>query len=106
MSPTHLPQTQPASRRASRVAFITAAIVSFSLTLLAGGVALIAGVLPMGNLNPVERLDIGAVLLFVPICALVLGILAEVVRISLRSPALLTEPLPQRVIWPQAARRP
>ena len=53
---------KPGARKRA-AAFTTATVVSFSLTLFAGGVAMLAGLLPLRALTSMERSDIGMVLL-------------------------------------------
>lgn len=79
------------SRRASRLT--TASIASFSLTLLAGGIAVLSGMIPLPRLSMAERLDVGALLFVAPLMALVLAVVFEVTRIALASSDL---PQPRR----------
>ena len=95
-----MPATVPASktpaekRRKRRVAALgTASIVSFSLTLLAGGIAVLTGLVPLDRLSLVERIDVGSLLFMMPVVALVLAVVFEVTRIALRAPEL---PEPRR----------
>lgn len=64
-------------------ALITTSIISFSLTLLVAGVAVLSGMIPLNTVTVAQKVDIGAALLFMPLCALVLAMISEVVRISL-----------------------
>jgi hypothetical protein len=59
-------------------------VISFSLTIAAAGVALLAGILPARAAALTPDIDTAVVLLFVPLCVLVLGILAEAVRLSVK----------------------
>src|SRR6218665_3367208 len=72
---------KPARPRRS-AAFTTATIVSFSLTLLAGSIAILAGFLPFDTLTRIQRVDVGAVLFAAPILALVLAVVFEATRIA------------------------
>ena len=74
-------------RKASK--FTTATVVSFSLTLFAGSIAILSGLVPL-KLSAIDRIDIGAMLFVVPILALVLAVMVETTRI-----ALARQPLPQ-----------
>jgi hypothetical protein len=87
--------SSPRGRRAGL--FTTTTVVSFSLTLFAGSVAVLAGLIPLRSLSLVERLDIGTMLFVAPVVALVLAIIFETTRIALsRQP--LPEPRRQQVI--------
>lgn len=81
----------PAPTKARRAtAFTTATVISFSLTLLAGSVAVLMNVVPLRALSFGERLDFGAVLFIAPVLALVLAVIFEATRIALKR-----EPLPE-----------
>ena len=83
------PATKPVkSRRIS--AFTTATVVSFSLTLLAGSIAVLSNAVPLRMLTLGDRVDLGAVLFVAPVLALVLGVVFETTRIALKR-----EPLPE-----------
>ena len=71
-------------------AFTTATVVSFSLTLLAGSVAVMANMVPLKMLSFGERIDLGAMLFVAPLLALVLAVVFETARIALKR-----EPLPE-----------
>jgi hypothetical protein len=71
-------------------AFTTATVVSFSLTLLAGSVAVLGNMVPLRMLSLSERIDLGAMLFLAPLLALVLAVVFETTRIALRR-----EPLPE-----------
>ena len=90
------PEATPAARRRA-AKFTTATVVSFSLTLFAGGVAILAGMVPLKALTSVERIDLGMVLFVAPIVALVLAVLVETTRIAL-SQQPLPEPRRQQVV--------
>jgi hypothetical protein len=89
MSPTKLPTAPRKSWTASRRSLFrnplgAAAAISFSLTFVGAGIALLLGYLPAGTIIGASEVDTGVVLLFVPLCALILAILVEVTRSSLR----------------------
>ena len=84
---------------ASRSGVHTATIVSFSLTLLAGAGAVLAGLVPLKPLSFGDRLDIGAVLFAAPILALTLAVVFEAARIALKSPDLPEPRRQQAVRW-------
>jgi len=80
--------SNPKSSR--HVAFLTTAVVSFSLTLLASGVAILTDTLPLRAFADAQRTDIGSMLLASPILILMLALIFEATRIALR-----TAPLPE-----------
>lgn len=91
---TPAPQSSgKATKTARRVAMTTAGLATFSLTLLAGGMGLATGLIPMPEATAMQRLDAGALLIAAPIVALILAMLVEVTRIALRS-APLPDPRP------------
>jgi hypothetical protein len=95
--------TQKSSRRA--LALGTSSIISFSLTLLAGSIAVLAGMVPLQSMSFGERIDIGAMLFVLPVLALVLSVVFEATLIAMRSPQL---PEPRRraaVRWNPDRRR-
>lgn len=67
--------------RAKRSALSVAAAISFSLTFVVVSLAMLAGVIPQRTLLANSAIDVNVLLLFVPLCALVLAIFAEVVRL-------------------------
>ncbi|MGV3651381.1 MAG: hypothetical protein ACO1OK_08145 [Devosia sp.] len=73
-------------------------VISFSLTIAAAGIGLLAGVLPAQIERLTPQIDTAVVLLFVPLCILVLAILAEAVRLSLRGPIRIREDRPLRTL--------
>ncbi|RYE08501.1 MAG: hypothetical protein EOP22_13215 [Hyphomicrobiales bacterium] len=104
---TEAQQPQPsaeATRARRKLAFTTTTIVSFSLTLLAGSIAVLAGMLPISGLTRIERIDVGAVLFAAPILALVLAIMFEATRIAFTRKDL-PEPRRQDVIRWTPGRR-
>jgi len=60
----------------------SAALIGFSLTLVGAGIAMLAGLVPQRMLPALDGIDAAVLLLFVPLCALTLAILAEAVRTS------------------------
>lgn len=80
-------------RKRRAAAFTTMTIVSFSLTLLGGAIAVLTGLVPLQMLTRVERIDLGAVLFVAPILALVLAVVFEATRIALTRKEL---PQPRR----------
>jgi hypothetical protein len=84
--------------------FTTATIVSFSFTLLAAGIGVLTGILPLRMLSFGERVDVGSLLFMMPVLALVLGVCFEVARIALRG-GELPEPRQQRAIRWSPGRR-
>ena len=92
MSPTKLPQRKKPYFRFRRPLFrnalSAATAISFSLTFVGVIIALLAGFLPrnFALLEIDAQVDTGVMLLFVPLCALVLAILAEVLRAAMRGP--------------------
>ena len=59
-------------------------VISFSLTIAAAGIALLFGILPARAATILPQIDIAVVLLFLPLAVLVLGIIAEAVRLSVK----------------------
>jgi hypothetical protein len=98
-------ETQPAKARRRVKAFTTATVISFSLTLLAGSIAVLTNIVPLRALSFGDRIDLGAMLFIAPVLALVLGIMFEATRIALSREAL-PEPRRQQVVrnW-QPGRR-
>lgn len=66
------------SAGASRLS--AAAVIAFSLTLVGAGLAMLFGFVPHRMLPALDGIDATILLLFVPLCALTLAILAEAVR--------------------------
>ena len=60
-----------------------ATVIAFSLTFVAAGIAMLAGLVPQRILLGSETIDASVVLLFVPLCALTLAILVEAVRATM-----------------------
>ena len=86
MSPTKLPRPKRPSLRLPmfRNALSAATAISFSLTFVGAGIALLLGIIPPRAIVGGGEIDTAVVLLFVPLCALLFAILIEVVRASLR----------------------
>lgn len=100
-SPSPSPR-KSANRRAR--AFTTATIVSFSLTILAASIAILAGLVPLKSISFAERVDVGSLLFVTPIVALVLAIVFEVARIALTRPDLPEPRRQQSVRWSPGRR--
>ena len=98
MSPTKLPTTRKARvlspRLLLRNPLTSAAAISFSLTFVAGGIALLTGLLPQQLSTHIGEIDTGVVVLFVPLCALLLSVIFEVVRSVMREN--MHDPAPRR----------
>ncbi len=76
-----MPTRQPLGRnRAGASRLSAAAVIGFSLTLVGAGVAMLLGLVPRRMLPALDGIDVTILLLFVPLCALTLAILAEAVR--------------------------
>ncbi len=97
-----MPQSSTKSRRAS--AFGTATVVSFSLTLLAGGLAVMSGLVPLQRLSFGERIDVGTMLFVAPIAALVLAMVVEATRIALTRAELPEPRRQQQIRWVPSRR--
>lgn len=70
--------------KAIRLTSVTA--ISFSLTFVGVGVALLAGLLPERVSTLGNSIDVGVLLLFVPLCALIFAMVAEVLRAAVTRP--------------------
>lgn len=89
MSPTKLPAPKKKAWFIPRKPLFNnpltaAAAISFSLTFVGAGIALLLGLVPSAAIVGTTEVDTGVVLLLVPLCALLLAILVEVVRSTLR----------------------
>jgi hypothetical protein len=82
----------------------TVAAISFSLTFVGLSLALLSGVLPHSIATLELGVDIGVVLLMVPVCALVLATLVEVLRTALRGLPRLRPPRPATILGSVPAR--
>ncbi|WP_417308165.1 hypothetical protein [Devosia sp.] len=72
-------------RRKLRIAALTSATaISFSLTFVLAGVALLFGLAPSPEVMFGGKVDTAVLLLFVPLCALTLAMLVEVSRTIVR----------------------
>ena len=89
--PASSTETAENPKRGKAVAFTTATVASFSLTLLGASLAVFSGLVPLHALTVTGRTTVGVFLFLVPIVALVLAVCVEVVRIAL-SRAELHEP--------------
>lgn len=90
--------SQATNAKARRIsAFNTTTVVSFSLTLLAGSIAVLTNKVPLQTLTLGERIDVGAMLFIATVLALVLAVVFEATRIAL-SPNRLPEPRRRRVV--------
>jgi hypothetical protein len=98
MSPTKLPTARKARilspRLLLRNPLTSVAAISFSLTFVAGGLALLTGLLPQQMATHIGEIDTGVVVLFVPLCALLLAVMFEAVRSIMREN--MHEPTPRR----------
>ena len=97
-----MPKSSAAIRRSEILT--TTSIISFSLTLLAGGAAVLAGLVPLGRLTFSERVDVGTLLFVSPLVALVLAVVFEVTRIALTAPKLPEPRRQQSVRWSPGRR--
>lgn len=82
---------KPAARRKPGVPLslvLSGATVGFAFVFAAVSVALLAGGLPKVLRGPQGEIDTGVLLLFLPLCALALGMVAEVVRAAFSQPVL------------------
>ncbi len=91
-------------RRRTAATLTTASVISFSLTMLGGSIAVLSGLVPLKPLSFGERIDVGALLLAMPVVALILAVVFEVTRIALKSPEL-PEPRRQQVLVWSSGRR-
>lgn len=69
--------------RAGTSRLASTAVIGFSFTFVAAGVAMLVGLVPQRMLPSLDGLDATVLLLFVPLCALTLTILAEAVRATI-----------------------
>ena len=95
---------QKPRRRSRATAFTTATIVSFSFTLLAAGIGILTGLLPLRSLSFGQRIDVGSLLFLMPVVALVLGVCVEVTRIALRRQDLPEPDRSQQIRWSPGRR--
>lgn len=83
--PTDPRPAQRSLRRGSIAPSLTTIVaISFSLTFVGVSLALLAGVLPPSFAALRGPVDLGVLLLVVPLCALVLAMAAEVLRAAVR----------------------
>lgn len=72
----------PRHRRIVDLTTVTA--ISFSLTFVGVSLMLLAGVMPPSFASLAAPVDIGVLLLMVPLCALVMAMMAEVLRAAVK----------------------
>jgi hypothetical protein len=84
--------------------FTTATVVSFSFTLLAAGIAVLTGLLPLHHVTTLQRVDVGSLLFIMPVEALVLGVCVEATRFALRHSELPAPRQRQTVRWTPGRR--
>ena len=94
----------PAKPRSRAAIFTTATVVSFSFTLLAAGIAVLTGTLPLRHVTAMQRIDVGSLLFMMPVVALVLGVCVEVTRFALRHSELPAPRQKQTVRWTPGRR--
>lgn len=94
--------SSPSRRRHRAAVFTTATIVSFSFTLLAAGIGVLTGLIPLHSLSFGQRVDVGSLLFLMPVVALVLGMCVEVTRIALRRQELPETTQDQQIQWSSA----
>ncbi|MEQ1770670.1 MAG: hypothetical protein ABL879_12600 [Devosia sp.] len=91
------PETASRRRRASRQLF-AAAVASFSITLAAVSYGVLGGYVPL-RMSAIDRVDFGALLLVVPLVALMLALVFEATRLALRGPVSIAEPKTLPIAW-------
>lgn len=80
------PKTSGTRRAADGTwALASATSIAFSLAFFAGGLALLLGLVPMPIANWPASVDLGVLVLMVPLCALCLAIVVEVLRAAITS---------------------
>jgi hypothetical protein len=100
-SPIPAIKPKPAKKaNASYRNLTTITAISFSLTFVGVSVALLTGVLPRDLAALDLGVDMGVVLLMVPVCALVLATLVEVLRTALRGLPRIRPPRPATILSP------
>lgn len=75
---------------ARRSALTTVTVISFSLTFVLAGLALLLLLLPEPA-RAIGSVDLGVVLLLVPLLALVAAMLVQATRLALRGPLLMRD---------------
>lgn len=86
-SPAAEPSPATTTERAQlRRNLVSASIISFSLTFVGVSLAVLAGYVPAQQALLNGKIDAEVVLLFVPLCALVFAIVAEVLRVAVSGP--------------------
>jgi hypothetical protein len=87
-----VPVTPRRRQNGWQLATITA--ISFSLTFVGVSIALLFGVLPPAFASIQPPVDLGVVMLMVPLCALVFTMLAEVLRAAIKGLPRIRAPRP------------
>lgn len=88
------PTAIAAKRPANPWNVATVIAISFSLTFVAVSIALLLGVLPAHIVAIQPPVDLGVLMLMVPLCALVFTMLAEVLRAAIRGLPRIRAPRP------------
>lgn len=96
------PAQQKQRKRASRQLF-AAAVASFSITLAAVSYGVLGGYVPL-RMSAIDRIDFGALLLVVPLCALMLALVFEATRLAVRGPVAIAASKPARILWQDGRR--
>ena len=80
----HIAASKPSARHsaASAAALSSVIAIAFSLAFFAGGLALLFGLLPLPAAN-LPSVDLAVLVLMVPLCALTLAIVVEVLRAAI-----------------------
>jgi hypothetical protein len=100
LPPANISSTKISSAKMSaarRKALNMVTVISFSLTFVGAGVALMLGLLPPDAnfvASAMGPIDTGIVLLLIPLCALCLAILFEATRLAMRGPIEIAQPRP------------
>ncbi|HHY51431.1 MAG TPA: hypothetical protein GYA10_16990 [Alphaproteobacteria bacterium] len=80
LPPSRKSPAKPARRKPAARNLAIIAVISFSLTFVGVSLALLLGLLPNSIVALDLPVDMGVVLLIVPLCALVLAMMAEALR--------------------------
>jgi hypothetical protein len=97
LPPAKIASARETAARARRKALNIVTVISFSLTFVGAGFALLLGLLPADAnfvASAMGPIDTGIILLLIPLCALVLAILFEATRLALRGPVEIAQPRP------------
>jgi hypothetical protein len=95
LPPARATSVRESAASARRKALNMVTVISFSLTFVGAGVALLLGLLPADAnfvASAIGPIDTGIVLLLIPLCALVLAILFEATRLAMRGPVEMAQP--------------